>query len=204
MGLHYSYEVVTARQYFDRLIGAIVKHLVSKEADRLTTALSKGSDRVMQSVLRDALEAPLFEKGIEDLCLTFLFPADERLAAYGGIQEVDEPESGRLAVGCVWSWMRCGEHYALFRGTAATTKMSHLFQESPRVRDTFVQIGKDSGAVLVVLDDEQETGFGIWPREGRLTSGLDPDDIPEPLSEPQDIDRYCSAQLAGAGIRKHP
>src|SRR5262245_54603600 len=101
MGFDYAYEIVTPRQCFERLLRTIAGHLVPKDGDRLLSALSKRGDRAIQAVQRDALEAPLFEKGFDDLCLTFLFPTDERLVAYGGIEQLSDPKTGRIAIGCV-------------------------------------------------------------------------------------------------------
>jgi hypothetical protein len=199
MGLRYAYEIVTDRTSVESLITAIAKHLESKGRNRLLAAATISSVKIMEVIQRDDLESGFAEKGFDDLCLTFLFPSDERLIAHGSLADFDDPQTGRLAIGCVWSRIRCGEKYGLFRATAATSEMSRLFDESPSVRDTFIRIAKDAGAALLLLDDELGKNLGIWPREGRLASSVNLEELSYPLVDPVEIDQYCSALLAGTG-----
>jgi len=201
MGLRYAFEIVTDRTSIESLIRVIAKHLEPKGRTRLLAAAKVSSERIMEVIQRDDLESRLFEKGNEEICLTFLFPSDERLVAHGSVAQSDDPQTGRLAIGCVWSSIRCGERYGVFRATAATSEMSRLFAHSQSIRETFLGIAKEAGAALLLLDDEQEPRYGIWPREGRLTSTLNPEEFPDPFPDPLDIDRYCSALLAGAGTK---
>src|SRR5213076_2857582 len=103
------------------------KHLELKDRNRLLAAAKVSSERIMEVIQRDDLESRLSGRGSEDICLTFLFPSDEHLVAHGSVAQSDDPQTGRLAIGCVWSWIRCGERYGLFRATAATSDMSRLF-----------------------------------------------------------------------------
>lgn len=200
MGLDYTYEVVAELRSADSLVRVLAKHLVARDRQRLLAALGASPESIMRRIQRRDLELELSNDESHDLCFAFLFPSDQHLVAYGSIRQFDDPQSGRLAIGCVWSSIRCGERYALFRATAATTDMSLLFQESRSIRETFVQIGREAGAALVVFDEEKDDRVGIWPREGRMANSIGPDDFLGPVVEPHEIDRYCSALVAGAGI----
>jgi hypothetical protein len=199
VGIRYAFEIVTDRTSIESLSQAIAKHLEPKDRTRFLAAAKVSSERVMEVIPRDDLEFRLSEMGNEDICLTFLFPPDESVVAYGSVAKLDDPQTGRLAIGCVWSWIRCGERYGLFRAAAATSGMSRLFEQSQSIRETFVQIAKEAGASLLLLDIEQDKCLGIWPREDELASLANSGEVSDPLIDPLEIDRYCSALLAGAG-----
>jgi hypothetical protein len=193
MGLRYSYEVIAPLPCAERLVRAVVKHLIPDDQDRLLAAWVTGPDGIQHMVQRHAHD---FWSG--DVCLVFLFPSDDQLAASKTTEGCDDPQTNRIAVGCIWSCLDCGDDYVRFCATAATTGMSVLFAQSPSIRDTFVQIGQEACAALVAFDDGGESGdhIGIWPREGRIEFAPSVDESSNSDLK-FDVDRYCGALVAG-------
>jgi len=224
MGLDYSYELIALRGRTKQLVSALLTHLVPKDHDRLLAALGSGDEKLLQTVQRDDLESMLFEKGYDSLCLAFLFPSDDHLKEYGGIEEFADIEGNRVAVGCVWGSLEVGNNYIRFTATAATSSMSRLFEKSPSIRKTLTQIAKDAAADLLIFDDESDGNvLAVWPSEQQIKrprgigmSAENTQSLAELVRQMEklpvesekskldikiDIDRYCAEQLAMAGTR---
>jgi hypothetical protein len=161
MGLDYSFEIIAPRDSVARLVEAQAAHLDPYNAGRLLDAVRDDPVRLMSVVRRDSYEHA-------DLCLSFLFKPDDQFAKNSWADHLDDPATGRVKIGCVWSSLRCGDRFVLFCGTAATTSMSRLFEHSPNIWETFARIGREAGAALVTFDDEQGELVAVWPRRGRL------------------------------------
>jgi hypothetical protein len=104
----------------------------------------------------------------------------------------------------VYSKLLCGDRFALFRGNAATSDMSRLFESSPSIRDTFTRIGQESSALLVAFDDEQESLIGVWPHDGRRGACVVRGEchvVDDPMWN--DVDLYCEAMLRGFDVGPH-
>ncbi|ADG67777.1 hypothetical protein Plim_1947 [Planctopirus limnophila DSM 3776] len=192
MGIDYSYEIVAPRKAVIRLVESLASHLVPDDADRLLSAVRKAPERLMAVARRGQYET-------HDLCLSFLFAPDDRIAEHGGNDRLSDPVSGRVAIGCVWSSLRCGDRFALFRGTAATSGMSHLFESSPNIRAAFTKIGQDAGAWLVAFDDEQDDLLGVWPHARRMGEGV-VDELVRDCEYELRVDEYCDAVLRAFGV----
>lgn len=194
MGIDYSYEIVAPREATVRLVETLAAHVVPDDADRLLSAAREAPERLMTVAQRDQYEA-------HGLCLSFLFTPDERIAEYGGNGGSDwlsDPTTDRVAVGCVWSSLRWGDRFALFRGTAATTGMSLLFESSPNIRTTFARIGREAGALLVAFDDECGDLVGVWPQSGRSGVSVVSELVRDSECELR-VDTYCKAVLGAFG-----
>jgi hypothetical protein len=192
MGLSYSYEIITPLDATTRLVESLSAHLVPDDAGRLLSAVRASPERLLDVIKRESHES-------HELCLSFLFPTDEYIAAHGGIERLSDPASGRVAIGCVWSSLKCGNRFALFRGTAATSGMSRLFESSPSVRATFTRIGQVAGACLVLFDDEQLDLVGVWPRTGRMSSRA-VDESGQDYAREVQVDQYCGDVLRAFGV----
>jgi len=192
MGLDYSFELIAERQDADRLIRSLAEHLTPNNRERLLACLPF-TDLMLRNIRRNEFEQSLFEKhGDEHICLSFLFPLDDRLVEYAQSSPI-QPHNGQLQVGCVWSSIRCGTHFIAFRAAAATTAMSLLFEKSQSVRATFAKIGQDGGAKLVLFNDEQQSHVAIWPCEGRFS-------LRNSETQFENYDSYLSALVAAANL----
>ena len=192
MGLDYSYEIIASREAAARLVESLAAHLVSSDAERLLTASRESAEGLMANVRREQYEA-------RDLCLSFLFGSDERIAEHGGIDGMSDPATNRVAIGCVWSKFRCGDRFVLFSATAATSAMSRLFESSPSIRAAFTQIGREAGALLVAFDDEQGALVGVWPCTQRMGACV-LDEMVRDADFELLVDPYCTAVLQAFGI----
>lgn len=191
MGIDYSYEIFAPRDATVRLVESLAIHLAPCDADRLLSVVSGDSARLMECVRRIDCEA----YSSRDLCLSFLFAPDDWVTKYGKSHRcLSDPTTGRVRIGCVWSSLQCGERFVLFRGTAATSDMSVLFESSPNIRATFTKIARDAGAWLVAFDDESGDLLGVWPQKQRMrVCVLD--------SEYRvGIDLYCETALQMFGV----
>jgi len=192
MGRKYGYEIIAPRKAVTRLVESLAAHLVPDDAGRLLSAVRASPEGMLEVIKRESHES-------HELCLCFLFPTDEHIVAHGGVERQSDPASGRVAIGCVWSTVKCGDRFALFRGAAATSRMSRLFESSPSVRTTFARIGQDAGAWLVAFDDEQLDLIGVWPSTGRMSSCT----VDEPGRECEhevQVDQYCGDLLRAFGV----
>lgn len=191
MGLDYSYELIAERHLANCLVRAVSEHLAPDDKARLLGALDLGVDDLMEQIQRSDLE-----RGSQNICLSFLFAADEHLAEY----EKDwplAPVDGRVQVGCVWTSIECGSRFVLLRATAATSGMSRLFERSASVQETFSDIGRSGGALLVAFDDEREDFVSVWPLRGRFATSKEPDCYyDEDLN--LTVDEYCGDLIASA------
>jgi hypothetical protein len=195
VGLDYSYELIAERGSADRLVRTVCDHLAPEDRARVLDALSQGMADVMDHVRRDEFERQLFERGGNDVCVSFLFAEDEHLAEYAKESPL-APIDGRVRVGCVWTSIECGSSFVLVRATAATTGMSRLFERSPSVRATFAKAGHSGGALLVLFDDEREDFAAVWPFQGRFarSGGRDCFDDECKLK----VDEYCADLVTSA------
>jgi hypothetical protein len=194
MGLNYGFEIIAPRDSAARLIEALAAQLAPDDAGRVLAAVREGLERFMDLARRPDEERHL-------LCLTFLFEPDDRVAEYDGIYRISDPVTGRVPVGCVWSSLHYGDRFVLFRGTAATTAMSLLFEGSPGVQGAFAAIGERAGADLVTFHDDDCELIGVWPRRGR--SGVCVTDEFEDFVDGEwrfRVDPYCMAVLDSAAL----
>jgi hypothetical protein len=194
MGLDYGYEWVGERGSADRLIRAVAEHLAPKDQRRVLAALASGADGLLRRVEREEFERSLMQDAGEELCLSFLFGRDDRLAEYA--REISAPSIGdRVQVGCVWTSTNCGSRFVLIRARAATSNMSRLFEQSPSIRATFVGAGRAADALLVMFDDEQEEFLALWPRAGRFAAR---DWALVDQVDDLSVDDYCAELIASA------
>ena len=196
MGLDYAYELIAERQSADRLVRAVCQHLAPDDRTRLLGVLGLGVVNVMEHVQRNDFERQLFERGGKDICLSFLFAADEPLTEYAEESPL-APVDGRVQVGCVWTSVECGSRFALIRATAATSEMSRLFERSASVRKTFSEAGRAGGALLVMFDDEREDFVSVWPLPGRFALAGKRDSFEDDELKLK-VDAYCSDLVASA------
>lgn len=197
MGLDYAYELIAERQSVDRLIRAVCEHLAPNDRTRVLGVLGSGLADVMDHVQRDRdVERHLYERGVKDICLSFLFAADEHLTEYAKEFPL-APVDGRVRVGCVWTSVECGSRFALVRATAATSAMSLLFEYSTNVRKTFSDIGQSGGALLVTFDDERQDLVSVWPCQGRFAPSGEPESFEDDKCKSK-VDGYCADLLASA------
>lgn len=195
MGLNYSFEIIAPRDSVARLVEALAAHLVPDDAGRLLDAVREDPGRLMSVVRRGSHEAA---RGRGELCLTFLFEPDDWFAKNGWADHLDDPATGRVAIGCVWSSLRCGDRFVLFRGTAATTSMSQLFEQSPNVWEIFARVGREARAALVAFDDEEDELVGVWPRQGRAGACVVDSFVLDEVYQLR-VDPYCEAVLGAFG-----
>ncbi|BEL05537.1 hypothetical protein Q0Z83_037280 [Actinoplanes sichuanensis] len=77
---------------------------------------------------------------------------------------------GRIWIGSIYLsfWRNHGLRpgYSQLKFTAATTGMSRLFEQSPSIRDVFVELAESAGAVCLVLDREGDGDEVCWPVAG--------------------------------------
>jgi len=196
MGLDYAYELIAERHSADRLVRAVCEHLAPDDRTRLLGVLGLGVVDVMEHVQRDDFERQLFERGGKDICLSFLFTADEHLTEYAKQSPV-APADGRVQVGCVWTSIECGSRFTRLRATAATSDMSRLFERSTSVRKTFSDAGRSGGALLVMFDDEREDFVSVWPIRGRFVPAGEPDSFEDDELKLK-VDAYCADLVASA------
>ncbi len=190
VGIDYAYEIITRREDAGRLIQALAEHVVRDDTNRLLAACGTEPDQAFSRIVLNRHERP------DDICLSFLFPPDDFIVNYGPVELLNDPSTGRLAIGCVWTQLRFGPRYGLLTATAATTGMSHLFQESPNIRSAFSEIGLQSGAIVVAFDDEEDITC-VWPAGmgGKAPSYCDSDYEGEEPPFDINIDRYCTRVL---------
>lgn len=87
---------------------------------------------------------------------------DENSSSIGFLFDTDEPPQPRfLRVGYIYGQIWRGEAISRASFTAATTRMSRLFEESPSVQRTFVALARRCRAELVALDLEEGGEFEI-------------------------------------------
>jgi hypothetical protein len=196
MGLDYAYEMIAERQSADRLVRAVCEHLAPDDRTRLLGVLGLGVADVMEHVPRDDFERRLFERGGRDICLSFLFAADEHLTEYAKDSPL-APVDGRIQIGCVWTSVQCGSRFVLVRATAATTGMSWLFERSASVRKTFCEAGQSGGALLVTFDNERADFDSVWPLRGRFAAAGERDSF-EDEELKLNVDAYCADLVASA------
>ncbi len=186
----YAYHIVTRRAGLGALARSLARHLDADDSARLLAAVAASSSDPMRHLVRDELGAVVF---------SFVFAPDEALVAYGGGDWAGDPAARRspVALGYVFSSLDCGELFAHFRGMSATSGMSRTFRDSPEVRATFADIGREAGALLVALDREDNFGDAVWPRAGQMEWPYELDNGPE--DGPGGVDQYCCALLDAAG-----
>lgn len=127
-------------------------------------------------------------------CLSILFQPDEPLSDYltdlkqdweqkKGTPWPNAPDQfGRYRVGCIYIAINLGVHSLDWFGdsplvvtasfTAATTRMSRLFEESTVIRQAFVDLTQIAGGILCGLDKE-ESGWEPLYLRGAALSGED-------------------------------
>jgi hypothetical protein len=188
MGLDYGFEILAPSASAVQLVEALAAHVVPDDAARLLAAVREDPRRVMDLARRN---------GDHDfsLCLSFLFEPDQWLTEfYHATYRSSVPVTSRVAIGCVWSSLHVGDRFLLFEATAATTSMSLMFEHSPTVREVFVGIAREAGALLVAFDDEEDELLVVWPREGRLGVHISEDYVDDELQSR--ADPYCEAVLS--------
>lgn len=205
MGIDYAYEIIADRTAGEKLVRAVAKRCTPERAARLCAAIANGAERVMFEFERDGIEGGNSKP--RDVCLSFCFPLDAKLIEDGAFV-VDEPFP-HAQVGCIWSEFLFGEKFVYLQAVAATTGMSLLFERSPSIRRTFVEIAEEAGARLAMFDDEQGINLAVWPVERRIAARPRPEgsESSEPAKQlqpvygtPEWVDAWCADQLERAGL----
>ncbi|MDD5059453.1 MAG: hypothetical protein PHQ60_16470 [Sideroxydans sp.] len=181
-----SFEIIAPRRSAGELVRAVIAHLAEEDRARLQRALDIGTEQIMRNVDRNGCES---REDAASLCLTFLFAPDAPLRAFELDSELpSDPATGRVAVGCLWCDFYLGAHYVQFCAVAPVSSISELFFESQSVRDSFIDMAKQTpGATLVLGDDWLDRYDLIW-------RAPDATDYARSLPEAADtnlVDRCC-------------
>lgn len=195
MGLNYAYEIIAPRALASRLFEALAPHLVPEDAARVLESVRRAEAPEQLTALarcKDDLPG-------EEICLCFLFPEEPGMAKCG-VDAHSDPVTGRVAIGCVWTSLQCGERFVLLRGCAATSDMSRLFESSASIRAVFSQIGSEAGALAVTFDEEDWEVIGVWPASQRMGASIVDEAVSDPETGALWIDGYCEVVLEACGL----
>lgn len=152
MGHDYAFQIVAARER----LGAVLSETARLAVPEQREPLLRTASRVAAGEIRH-----LTEEAYHEVCLSMLFPTDPELERYGGNPTLNEP--GLVALGCIYTRLWVGVRDGVITYTAATTGISNLFAQSPRVREAFRAVGAAAGAESVTLDREDGDLVQIWP-----------------------------------------
>jgi len=145
MGRTSSLEIVFAARNTDLFLEALRRHITPEDYTTLCSMQNEGR---------------LFSTG-RDICLTFLFDADE----FTKPLQVGSRNDGRIAVGCLWSNFISDESGIRFSATSATRDMAEAFRESAGIREVFTKIAIESSAEsLSLVDDWNDTAL-LWKKD---------------------------------------
>ncbi|MFI8293388.1 hypothetical protein ACIGBL_30050 [Streptomyces sp. NPDC085614] len=168
MGLDYSYEIITPAR---NVAGALVELAKLAPEDRrvppLTVTLPGGDQVVVPFTSHFESEPVDCSSGSGfQLDTSITFSGDDAVRAYCEDSRTECDEFGRVALGYIYLTVTLAPErhpdFASLEFTAATSRMSRLFERSASVRATFTDLTVASGGVACLLDTESDTVQVCW------------------------------------------
>ncbi|MFG2869595.1 hypothetical protein [Streptomyces sp. NPDC048338] len=163
MGLDYSYEIITpARNVAGALVELAKLAPENRRASPLTVTLP-GGDKVVLPFTSHFESDPVDCSSGSTLHLdtSMTFSGDDAVRAYCEDSHTECDELGRVAIGYIYLTVTFAleQHpdFASLEFTAATSRMSRLFERSASVRATFTDLTVASGGVACLFDSEIDT-----------------------------------------------
>jgi hypothetical protein len=138
------------------------------------------------------------EENENDYCLTMCFKRDKVLQEYEAKYHMD-PSRELLVLGCVWTSVRAGNQFAAIASTAATTEMSLLFNRSPQIKRTWMNLAQGMKAIALFFDREEGDRWNlIYPAKRKV---LKPDDEACWVADCLVVDAYYQDAFRLAGLK---
>ncbi|MDX2646763.1 hypothetical protein PV341_24970 [Streptomyces sp. PA03-1a] len=160
MGLDYTYEIVLP----GRNVAAALAELVqlappASQVPPLTVTLPGGEGIVVPFTSHFRSEpVDCSGSGTLGLDTSIMFGVDDAVRAFLEDRDPEPDALGRVPIGYVYLTVRFAPalhpHYATLEFTAATTRMSLMFERSASVRSVFTGLTAAAGGVCCLLDTE--------------------------------------------------
>ncbi|WP_432753992.1 hypothetical protein ACE1OA_34645 [Streptomyces sp. JL2001] len=168
MGLDYSYEIITPARNVSRALAELAK--LAPEGRRvppLMVTLPGGEQVVVPFTSHFDSEPVDCSSGNRlELDTSITFGVDDAVRAYCEDSRTECDEFGRVALGYIYLTVTFAPErhpdFASLVFTAATSRMSRLFERSASVRATFTGLTVASGGVACLLDTETDTVEVCW------------------------------------------
>lgn len=176
MGLDYSYEIFVPARNVARTLAALAE--LAPRTGRvppLDVTLPGGGQLVVPFTSNFASEpVDCSAGGTLDLDTTIMFGVDGAVRAYvegggrapGPAPEPEPDELGRARIGYIYLTVRFASaphpRYASMEFTAATSRMSVMFERSASVRTVFTGLAAAGGGACCVLDTESDALQVCW------------------------------------------
>ncbi|MDQ0701030.1 MULTISPECIES: hypothetical protein [unclassified Streptomyces] len=176
MGLDYSYEIFTPARNVARALAELVELAPRTRRVPPLTLTVPGGDQLVVPFTSNFKSDPVdcSTDGTLELDTSIMVGVDDAVREYvegRGLDELDE--LGRVQIGYIYLTVRFAPtlhpHYASLQFTAATSRMSRMFEQSASIRAVFTGLTAASGGACCMLDTESDT-FQICWLNGQRTS----------------------------------
>jgi hypothetical protein len=168
MGLDYSYEIFMPAQNIAGALAELAELAPRPHRVPPLTLTMPGGDQVIVPFTSNFKSEPVdcSTSGMLELDTSIMFGVDDAVREFFEVRDSELDELGRIAIGYVYLTVRFAPalhpHYASLQFTAATSRMSRMFERSASIRAVFTGLTVAGGGVCCVLDTESDTLQICW------------------------------------------
>lgn len=168
MGLDYSYEIFVPPRNVARALTRLAE-LAPRGSDTppLQVTLPGGERLTLPFTSRfksDPVDAS--SSGMLELDTSIMFGVDDAIRVFHHMPDIEPDELGRVEVGYIYLTVRFSPawhpQFASLQFTAATSRMSRMFEESASIRTVFTELTAASGGACCLLDTETAVFEVCW------------------------------------------